>query len=734
MADRSNLIAGDIDRAGEPNMFSRLQAPLLVQYWQIVQRWKWVIAGIMAAFLLAGLIITLLITPKYYASSRVEVSREQKNVTNVEGVESGQVGREVEFYQTQYSLLEARSLAERVVRALNLTERDDFFAAHGEKRDAEGLFFKKKEVNEQERAAHQFDRTVKLLQAHLGISPIRGSSLIDVGYTSSSPQISAEIANAFTQEFIAQSNDRRLASTAYARRFLERRLDDLRVKVEKSERDLVNYASAKGIVSLGRTRDTDSGSQIERTLAAQNLVALSEALSQATADRIAAQSRLGTGAAGASAEALTNQAITGLRQRRAEAAADYAKLLTQFEPNYPPARALQQQVKTLDASIAREEARVTSSRQAAYRDAVERENRLKDQVARLGGRFDQQQRDSIQYSIYQREADTNRQLYDALLQRYKEIGVAGIDASNIAVIDAAKIPHEPSSPHLALNLLLALVLGAIAATAATAALNQVDEGVRDPAQVNRLLQIPLLGSVPHTDQPALELLQESRSPISEAYFSIRSNLAFSSDHGVPRTLVVTSTRPSEGKTTTSIAVAAVLGRTGKKVLLIDGDMRSPSIHRVMGTVNLEGLSNILAGEDDWQRLVHETSMPGVSFISSGPQPPSAAELLSSDRMRQLLDRLLGHFEHVVVDSPPILGLADAPLLSRAVEGTLFVIEANGVPVRGIQSALTRLRAVHTPILAAILTKLRHNDAGYGYGYDYDYSYGGKQAGKTAGLG
>jgi len=734
MADRSNLIAGDIDRAGEPNMFSRLQAPLLVQYWQIVQRWKWVIAGIMAAFLLAGLIITLLITPKYYASSRVEVSREQKNVTNVEGVESGQVGREVEFYQTQYSLLEARSLAERVVRALNLTERDDFFAAHGEKRDAEGLFFKKKEVNEQERAAHQFDRTVKLLQAHLGISPIRGSSLIDVGYTSSSPQISAEIANAFTQEFIAQSNDRRLASTAYARRFLERRLDDLRVKVEKSERDLVNYASAKDIVSLGRTRDTDSGSQIERTLAAQNLVALSEALSQATADRIAAQSRLGTGAAGASAEALTNQAITGLRQRRAEAAADYAKLLTQFEPNYPPARALQQQVKTLDASIAREEARVTSSRQAAYRDAVERENRLKDQVARLGGRFDQQQRDSIQYSIYQREADTNRQLYDALLQRYKEIGVAGIDASNIAVIDAAKIPHEPSSPHLALNLLLALVLGAIAATAATAALNQVDEGVRDPAQVNRLLQIPLLGSVPHTDQPALELLQESRSPISEAYFSIRSNLAFSSDHGVPRTLVVTSTRPSEGKTTTSIAVAAVLGRTGKKVLLIDGDMRSPSIHRVMGTVNLEGLSNILAGEDDWQRLVHETSMPGVSFISSGPQPPSAAELLSSDRMRQLLDRLLGHFEHVVVDSPPILGLADAPLLSRAVEGTLFVIEANGVPVRGIQSALTRLRAVHTPILAAILTKLRHNDAGYGYGYDYDYSYGGKQAGKTAGLG
>jgi len=734
MADRSNLIAGDIDRAGEPTMFSRLQAPLLVQYWQIVQRWKWVIAGIMAAFLLAGLIITLLITPKYYASSRVEVSREQKNVTNVEGVESGQVGREVEFYQTQYSLLEARSLAERVVRALNLTERDDFFAAHGEKRDAEGLFFKKKEVNEQERAAHQFDRTVKLLQAHLGISPIRGSSLIDVGYTSSSPQISAEIANAFTQEFIAQSNDRRLASTAYARRFLERRLDDLRVKVEKSERDLVNYASAKGIVSLGRTRDADSGSQIERTLAAQNLVALSEALSQATADRIAAQSRLGTGAAGASAEALTNQAITGLRQRRAEAAADYAKLLTQFEPNYPPARALQQQVKTLDASIAREEARVTSSRQAAYRDAVERENRLKDQVARLGGRFDQQQRDSIQYSIYQREADTNRQLYDALLQRYKEIGVAGIDASNIAVIDAAKIPHEPSSPHLALNLLLALVLGAIAATAATAALNQVDEGVRDPAQVNRLLQIPLLGSVPHTDQPALELLQESRSPISEAYFSIRSNLAFSSDHGVPRTLVVTSTRPSEGKTTTSIAVAAVLGRTGKKVLLIDGDMRSPSIHRVMGTVNLEGLSNILAGEDDWQRLVHETSMPGVSFISSGPQPPSAAELLSSDRMRQLLDRLLGHFEHVVVDSPPILGLADAPLLSRAVEGTLFVIEANGVPVRGIQSALTRLRAVHTPILAAILTKLRHNDAGYGYGYDYDYSYGGKQAGKTAGLG
>ena len=187
--------------------------------------------------------------------------------------------------------------------------------------------------------------------------------------------------------------------------------------------------------------------------------------------------------------------------------------------------------------------------------------------------------------------------------------------------------------------------------------------------------------------------------------------------------MVTSTRPAEGKSTTSLAMAQVLGRTGRNVLLIDADMRSPSIHEYVGTENQEGLSNFLAGDNDWQHLIRSSDLKGLSIMSAGPTPPSAAELLSSDRMKQLIAELLGHFDHVVVDAPPILGLADAPLLSRAVEGCVFVVEAEGVAVRGIRASLDRLNSVHAQVFGAVLTKLQQRQSGYGYGYGDGYGYG-----------
>ena len=184
--------------------------------------------------------------------------------------------------------------------------------------------------------------------------------------------------------------------------------------------------------------------------------------------------------------------------------------------------------------------------------------------------------------------------------------------------------------------------------------------------------------------------------------------------------MITSTRPAEGKSTSSFAIATVLGRTGKRVLLIDADMRSPSMHQIIGTSNQMGLSNFLAGENDWKRLVQETSSKGLSLIPAGPRPPSAAELLSSDRMLMLVRQLLDHFDHVVIDSPPILGLADAPLLTRVVEGCVFVVEAEGVAVRGIKSSLLRLHGVHAHVVGVVLTKLRERLASYGYGYGMEY--------------
>jgi polysaccharide biosynthesis transport protein len=725
--------------AGQP-----IAPPLLLQYWYVALRWKWVIGGIISAVLTLSLIVTLLATPKYTATSRIEISREQKKVTNVQGLESQDAGRDIEFFQTQYSLLEARSLAERVSRELRLNVNIAFFKAHGVNPDSSLVFATKagQSISATDRRKRE-KLAVDILLKYVLIKPIRGSALVDIIYTSASPQLSEQIVNSWAKQFIVQGMDRRFSSTSDARKFLESRLEDLRIRRETSERELVNYAEEKGIIAVGKSKGPDGKTETERTLVSVDLEALNQALASAKIDRIQAQSEMSQRSAKrAGLEVFNNAAGTALRQRRAEVAAEYAKLMVQFEPGYPAARALAEQLKALDGSIVQEEgrnrsdlvkadARADSESSARFRAAMQEERQLEAQLDAKKNQMRQQMRDSIQYNIYQREADTSRELYDGLVQRYKEIGVAGVGTNNIAIVDIAKIPEKPSSPNLGFNMALALLAGLSLAAIATFALDQIDEGLRDPSQVNRMLGIPLLGSVPKIeDGAALLELSNAKSTISESYLSIRSNLAFSTDHGIPRSIMVTSTRANEGKSTSSFALATVIGRTGKKILLIDADMRSPSIHQYIGLTNNMGLSNFLAGENNWQQMVQNTDIKGLSILSAGPTPPSASELLSSDRMLILVEQLLKHFDHVVVDSPPILGLADAPLLSRVVEGCIFVAEAEGVAVRGIKAALGRLRSVQGHVLGLVMTKLHHEHAGYGYGYGYGYEYGMKKSDQT----
>ncbi len=694
---------------------------MLVQYWNIIYRRKWAVLTIFVGALAIGLLTTLLTTPVYTATARIEISREQQNVTKVEGLESPQAGQDDEFYQTQYSLLSARSLAERVAKQLRLATNDGFFDAHGVDPDR-GIFFdsdRRQTLSQAERAKREA-LAVDLLLDHVTISPITRSRLVDVRYTSASPGLSAEIANTWTQQFIEATIDRRFASTANARKFLEERLATLGGRLEASERAVVRYATEKGIVSLGRQQGPDGRIGAEQTLVAADLQTLNAELGKATAERIEAASRLG-GAAGAADGGISNPALAGLRQKRAEAAAEYAKSLVQYEPEYPTAQALAEQIRTLDASIAREEARLPAGRARAYSDAARREATLRQEVEQLKVQLNQQQRDAIQYNIFQREADTNRELFDSLLQRYKEIGVAGVALSNISVVDTARIPDVPSSPKLMINLALALVGGLALAFVVVLALEQIDEGLKDPSSATTLLHVPFLGAVPQFEyESASEVLSDVKSEMVEAYLSVQSNLAFSTEHGFPRSLLVTSSRPAEGKTTSSLALASVLGRTGKKVLLIDADMRSPSVHHFFGHSNDRGLSNYLVGDEDWKGMVLPTKHSGLEIMTAGPTPPSAAELLSGERIVSFVKHLQEVYDHVIIDSAPVMGLADAPLLSRAVEGCVFVVEAGGVPVRGLRSVLARLHQVQARVYGVIVTKVSQRQVSYGYGYGYGY--------------
>ena len=483
-------------------------------------------------------------------------------------------------------------------------------------------------------------------------------------------------------------------------------------------------------MTLSTTATPTGETQQERTLAADSLEALNRALLQATADRVTAESRVGQ--AGTSQAASQNATLASLRERRAEAAAEYARLMVQFERGYPAARARESQVRELDQAIAREEGRVRNAVSQDFAAAAERERDLRNRVESLSSSLSQQRRDQIQYNIYQREVDTNRELYNGLLQRYREIGVAGVSANNIAVIDAARPPAEPSSPNLFLNVLLAGVAGLGLALAAVFVVEQADEGLRDPTRVQELLGVPLLGTVPKVGEEIVvaDELNDPKSLLSEAYLSVRSSLAFSTDHGVPRSIMMVSTQPAEGKSTSSLALASVLRRVGRNVILVDADLRNPSLHTTLGLEKGDGLSNFLAGDDNVRGMIKKLDS-GVAFLPAGPAPPSAAELLSTERMHQLVRELEEHYDHVIIDSPPILGLADAPLLSKTVEAVVFVVHAGQVAVRGLRSALVRLRDVNAPVIGVILTKFESRFLDYGYGYGFRYRYGEGQEGEGA---
>lgn len=701
------------------------RTPLLRQYLRIAIRWRYVILGIAATCVALGLIVTLLMTPKFTATTMVEISREASKVTAIQGVEREASVADQEFYQTQYGLLRSRSLSERVANQLRLVDDPKFFEMFGEDRDQPAFQLTNNRYPASGRAERQ--RVAgNILLDRLSVSPTRLSRLVEVGFTSPDAAFSAKVANAWADNFIQTNLERKIQATSYGRNLLQRQLSQAKDKLDESQRQLVNYASAQQIINLPAQSGGDGRITAERSIVADDLAALNSALAQATTQRIEAEARFRqAGPSGASTEALRNSAINNLRQKRAELAADYQRLMVQFEPEYPAAKAIQSQIAQLDRSITREEGRVSGSLQADYREAEQRESALGAKVESLKSSYLNLRRRSIQYNIYQQEVDTNRALYDGLLQRFKEIGVAGgVGINNISIVDNADVPQKPSSPRLMLNLLISLLAGLGLGALAAFALEQIDEAIADPAEVERRLGLPLLGTVPKVEnQTPKDALLDRKSDLFDAYLAIQTNLAFTTEHGVPRSFAVTSTRPAEGKSTTALALATTLARAQRRVVLVDGDMRSPSIHHLGGVDHDRGLSNFLTGDDDISTMTFAMKDLDFTAMSAGPIPPNAAELLTGNRLSILLDRLLEHYDHVVIDSPPVMGLADAPLIASRVEGVIYAVESHGIRSSLVKTAVGRLASANARIFGGVLTKFEARKAHYGYGYEYGYGYG-----------
>ena len=700
---------------------SQERRSLVSEYLSIANRRKWLIAGAVVTALLLGLLVTLFMTPLYTASAMLEIQRETANFAQVRQGEQAQAASDNEFYQTQYGLLKSRALAERVAQSLRLGDSPVFFKEFRVKPPL-GWFDGDRPVQ----TAAARDARVKaaggVLLNRVKVDPERMSRLVGVSFASPDPQLSKRVIDAWSENFIQTTLERRYGATTYARGFLEDRLRQLRVRIDQSERALVGYASRENIVNIPSSGGAQ-GEAGERSLVADDLVNLNHELAQATADRVQAESRLRGG--GNVREVLDNAAANTLRTRRAELASEYARLMQQFDAGYPPAKAVQAQIASIDAALRGESGRVSDVLQETYQAALTREQTLNEQVSKLTGKVLDFRRRSIQYNILSREVDTNRQLYDALLQRYKEIGVAGgVGVNNISIVDPAELPTIPSSPRLLFNMALALLGGLLAGVGLALLLEQIDEGITDPIEVEQLLGLPLIGVTPKLagDTP-VHALKDPKSALTEAYASIAANLGFATSHGVPRTLAVTSARPSEGKSSTSYALAHALARTNRRVVLVDADLRYPSVHELMEMPLGQGLSNYLAGMDDLEQLLHPSGQERLAVMTAGPQPPSTPELLSGDRLGRLLERLCQDFDHVVLDLPPVMGLADAPLIASQVEGTLMIMAANKTHKNVARLAISRLHSAHARMLGVVLSIFDAKQASYGYGYGYGYGHG-----------
>ena len=676
----------------------------LAAFLRIVSNWRWLILGAVALGIVAAVIVTLLTTPTYRSwvtlevnPPAVEIMDEQQRDRSSTGVNSW------DYVATQVGLLSSRSIAERAAQDLNLANNKDYVETDGD-------------------AATRLKTATDKVAGGLNVEAPEEGQLIRFSFVAESAQLSSAIANQIAESFINANLQRRYEASAYARNFLEKQIGKTRADLERSERQLVAYAQAQGIINTGSgeagTTPTDAN-----TLQGESLVALNRALAEATARRVAAEGAYRSASLAGALDASQN--TQPLRQARAGLEAEYQEKRTLMKPDHPDMLSLRSRIEELDKQIAREGSAASGGRASSllgeFRAAASAERALQGRVAALKGSVLDLRGRSIQYTILQREVDTNRSLYDALLQRYKEVGVAGgIGTSPVSIVDRAEVPSSPYRPNLLLNLLLGFGIGLAAGLATAVALEYLYDTIKTRDDVRNKLGLACLGAIPKTagQESFIEELKDPSSIVSEAYSAVVTSLRFSTEEGLPKALVVTSTRSGEGKSSTALAVAQNFARRGASVLLIDSDLRKPAFKAASDKV---GLTRLLTGDEEAARShIVPTQFADLWLMPSGPLPPNPADLLSTGRFQEILGEVTAHFDIIIIDAPPLIGLADSLLLASITGHVMFVIESGKTRTKAAVEALRMLGGTGTHIVGATLTKSAEDMGGYGY---KAYGYG-----------
>jgi len=724
----------------------------LRDYLDILIRRKWLVLSFLALVFITTLVFTLSMPKIYRAEGTIEVTHETPKVTKFEEVVTDEI-KAREFYLTQVQLLSSPGLAERVIEHLNLhehpvvletlfPERDPGIMdrikrtvrslSRREDADAPRTFAISEEVLKQE-------RLLRFMQGNFQAEPDRQSFIIKVSFTSTDRNLSRDVVNAYIEKFIEAQMEKKIEASDFARTFLMRQIDRAKITLEKAEEDLNRFAQQAGIVSLD-SRMNSIYRQLEE---------INSALAQAETRLISAESTYRQAQEEGPEnlpQVLSNPVIGQLKQELTKLKSEYENLSVTFHDEYPAVQAVKSRMNSLDAQLQAEQNRIFRAIGNQYETARKQFEVLKERAEsqkRLA--MDLNER-ATQYKIMEREVDTNKGIYQSLLERAKEIeSMVGVSASKIQVVDRARMPIFPFKPNVSRNLLLAVVLGFMGGIGLAFLLEHFTDTIVNPDEITDRFRIPVLGVLPFTKTDGeypLEkiLLHNPRAPLSEALRTTRVSIQLSGADMNARSFVISSTQPAEGKTVVAVNLAYTFAGAGERVVLVDADLRKPRIHKVFSDQQRDGsgLTRFLAGVVDMPRLYPATDQKNLFILPAGPVPPNPVELLASHRFKRLVEVLHKYFDRIIIDGPPHHGFADILVLSRNVGGVVLVSSIGETTRTNLRHFKKSILNVQGNILGCIINKINMTKR-YGYrsyyryyqAYNY-YSYGDTPEGKDSG--
>jgi succinoglycan biosynthesis transport protein ExoP len=723
--------------AGAYPVEDREAVPDLLEYWRVIQKRYTTVLVALLVVCMIGLFATFRGKPVYEARALIEIQKENPDVPTlqelfqIEGVSDA-------YIETQNRILKSENLARRVITQLGLEKLPEFTRRSGSWQIA-----REKPTPEPVRAefgiSSAADKTVpeevlKNFEERLTVEPVKRSRLIEVTFESNDPNTAAQVVNTLTSAYIDANLEARWQAAQKASDWLSQQLLGMKAKLEKSEDELQKYGRGNGLLFL----ETEKGTS--ENIVVQRLRELQQELTKAQADRYAKESLYRLLEERNYAElpgVFDNKLIQDLTARLADLQREQSRLSANFNPNYPRVKELQSQIDESKAMLEAERARAAGGIANDYKAAVSHEEMLQNAFTEQERQANDVAGKSVQYNILKREAETNKQLYVGLLEKLKETGVSSsLKATNIRVVDPAYPPKKFARPRILLDLSITLIVGMCLGIAAAFLQEHLDNTLKSSEDIERFLQIPSLGAVPamelsanprrlhrfSTSAPMLDAekingtngnngrnanngskngtrlappwnrieVQDSgghqHGALAEAFHGLRTSVLLSTAKRPPATLLVTSAQQGEGKTTVAANLAASLAQLGDSVLLIDADLRRPSLQKFFQVSRSTGLVNYLTGDSDWRSLVWQAAPIGVSVLFCGPVPPNPADLLSSEYMRSLIREASKEYKFVVLDSPPLLNLSDSRILATLVDGVILVVGGGSTPRELVQRA------------------------------------------------